>query len=61
MEGFIALAVFAEQMSNQQEKLPSTHHRRGSNRDDEPLQATENLAASYRQVQVEKGKQMAAE
>jgi hypothetical protein len=37
MEGFIALAVFAKQMSDSQKKLPSTQHKQdqpSSNRDE---------------------------
>jgi hypothetical protein len=54
MEGFIALAVFAEQMSNLQEKLRSTPDRPRSNRHDEGLRLIQNstLAAS-RLVQAE--------
>lgn len=65
MEGFIALALFAEQMSNLQEKPCSTqhgHNRPSSNQPDEALLSIQNsaLAASHCQVQVN-GTPMATE
>jgi hypothetical protein len=56
MEGFVALAVFAEQMSKQQGKLCSTQHRRdqqSSNRHDEALLPIQNLALAASDCQVE--------
>jgi len=48
MEGFIALAVFAKQMSDLQEKLHSTQHKKedrsSSNRDKVALLAVQNSA-----------------
>ncbi len=55
MEGFVALAVFADQMSNLPEKLRSTQHWLSANQYEEALPSMQNStwAASRGNVQVE--------